>query len=87
MNTDEFSKPGRVVVSHGFGITPGLKHGVCLDNLVLEGGLALLPLAGGADGGKVGDDLFGVLSLSGSRLSCCDLDLFWAKELWLIDDY
>ena len=69
MNTDELPKPGAVVVPHGFGITPGLEHGVSLDNLILEGGLALLPLARGADGGKVGDDLLGVLSLSGTGLS------------------
>ena len=40
-----------------------------LDDLVLKVGLALLPLSGGAAGGEVGDDLLGVLSLSGSRLS------------------
>ena len=40
-----------------------------LDDLVLQPGLALLPLAGGADGGEVGDDLLGVLCLPGARLS------------------
>merc|ERR1711970_553795 len=69
VDTDELSKPGRVVVPHGFGITPSLEDGVGLDDLVLKGGLALLPLSGGADGGEVRDDLLGVLSLSGSRLS------------------
>merc|ERR1719454_1634066 len=69
VDTDELSKPGRVIVPHGLGVAPSLKDGVGLDDLVLKGGLALLPLSGGADGGKVGDDLLGVLSLSGSRLS------------------
>ena len=57
MNPDEFSKSGRVIVPHGLGITPGLQDGVGLDDLVLKGGLTLLPLARGADGGKVGNDL------------------------------
>lgn len=61
--------PGRVVVSHGLGVAPSLEDRVGLHNLVLKGGLALLPLSGGADGGKVGNDLLGVLSLSGTRLS------------------
>merc|ERR1719193_454673 len=69
VDTNELSEPGRVVVPHGLGIAPSLKHGVSLDDLVLKGGLTLLPLSGGADGGEVGDDLLGVLSLSGTRLS------------------
>merc|ERR1719220_881878 len=69
VDTDELSKPGRVVVPHSLGIAPSLKDRVGLDNLVLKRGLALLPLSGGADGGEVRDDLLGVLSLSGSRLS------------------
>merc|ERR1712045_11807 len=69
VDSDELSKAGRVVVPHSFGVTPSLKDGVGLDDLVLKGGLTLLPLSGGADGGEVGDDLLGVLSLSGSRLS------------------
>ena len=69
MDPDELSKPGGVVVPHSLSIAPSLQHRVGLDNLVLKGGLALLPLSGGADGGKVGDDLLGVLSLSGTRLS------------------
>ena len=89
VDSDELSEPGRVVVSHGLGVAPSLKDRVGLDDLVLKGGLAFLPLSGGADGGKVRDDLLGVLRLSGSRLSCCDLDLdsFRVKELWLIDDF
>merc|ERR1719376_2014365 len=69
VDTDELSEPGRVVVPHGLGVAPSLKDGVGLDNLVLKGGLALFPLSGGADGGEVRDDLLGVLSLSGTRLS------------------
>ena len=69
MNPDEFSKSGRVIVPHGLGIAPGLQDGVGLDDLVLKGGLTLLPLARRADGGEVRDDLLGVLRLSGTRLS------------------
>ena len=69
VNPDELSKTGGVVVPHSLGVAPSLEDGVGLDDLVLKGGLALLPLARGADGGKVGNDLLGVLSLSGSRLS------------------
>merc|ERR1712015_531015 len=69
VNTDELSESGGVVVPDGLGVPPGLKDGVGLDDLVLKGGLSLLPLAGGADGGEVGDDLLGVLGLSGTRLS------------------
>ena len=69
VDTNELSKPGRVVVPDGLGVAPSLKDGVGLDNLVLQGGLALLPLARGADGGKVGDHLLRVFGLSGSRLS------------------
>ena len=69
VDPDELSKPGGVVVPHCLSIAPSLKDGVGLDNLVLKGGLALLPLARGADGGKVGDDLLGVLCLSSARFS------------------
>ena len=77
MDTDELSEPGGVVVPHSLGVAPSLEDGVGLDDLVLKRGLALLPLSGGADGSKVRDDLLGVLSLSGTRLSCDDLDLCW----------
>merc|ERR1719471_2697310 len=60
---------GRVVISDSLGITPGLQDRVGGNNLVLKRSLSLLPLARGADGGKVGDDLLGVLSLSGTRLT------------------
>ena len=40
-----------------------------MDNLVLQAGLALLSLAGGSDGGEVGDDLLGILGLASSRLT------------------
>merc|ERR1711884_355005 len=69
MDTDELSETGRVVIPHSLGVTPGLQDGVGGHNLVLEGGLSLLPLAGGADGGEVGDDLLGVLGLAGTRLA------------------
>merc|ERR1712088_353331 len=69
MDTDELSESGGVVVPHSLGVTPGLQHRVGGNDLLLKGGLSLLPLAGGADGGKVGNDLLGVLSLSGTGLS------------------
>merc|ERR1712079_604799 len=69
MDTDKFTETGGVVVPHSLGVTPGLQHGVGGHNLVLKRGLSLLPLAGGADGGEIGDDLLGVLGLSGTRLA------------------
>merc|ERR1719323_2947555 len=69
VDTDELTETGRVVISDSLGITPGLKDRVGGNNLLLKGGLSLLPLARRADGGEVGNDLLGVLSLSGSRLS------------------
>merc|ERR1712012_1399170 len=69
VDTDELSEPGGVVVPDGLGVAPGLKDGVGLDDLVLKGGLSLLPLTGGADGGEVGNDLLGVFRLSGTGLS------------------
>ena len=69
MDTDEFTKSGGVVVPHSLGVTPGLQDGIGGNNFLLKGCLSLLPLAGGADGGKVGDHLLRVLRLSGTRLS------------------
>merc|ERR1711963_316083 len=69
MYTDEFTKTGRVVISDSLGITPGLQDRVGGNNFVFKRSLSLLPLARGADGGKVGDDLLGVLSLSSTRLT------------------
>merc|ERR1719515_67378 len=69
VDTNEFTKTGRVVISDSLGITPGLQDRVGGNNLLLKGGLSLLPLARGADGGKVGDDLLGVLSLSSTRFT------------------
>ncbi len=50
-------------------------HNVYLDNLVLQPRLTLLLLAGGADGGEVGDDLLGVLRLARSRLAAVTREL------------
>merc|ERR1719288_671332 len=69
MDTDEFTKTGRVVISDSLGITPGLQDRVGGNNLLFKGSLSLLPLARGADGGKVGNNLLGVLSLSSTRLA------------------
>ena len=69
VDPDKLAEPGGVVVPHSLGVAPGLQDGVGLDDLVLKGGFALLPLARGADGGEVGDDLLRVLSLPGSRLA------------------
>ena len=69
MDSDKLSESGRVVISDSFCISPSLKDRVSLDNLVLKRGFSFSPLSRGADGGIVGDDLLGVLSLSGTRLS------------------
>ena len=69
VDSDKLSESGRVVISDSFCVSPSLKDRVSLDNLVLKGGFSLSPLSRGADGGVVGDDLLGVLSLSSTRLS------------------
>merc|ERR1719410_1762185 len=53
MDTDELSESGGVVIPHSLGVTPGLEHRVGGNDLILKGGLSLLPLARGADGGEV----------------------------------
>ena len=73
-HTDELSESGGVVVPHSLGIAIGLQDRVGLDDLVLKGSLLLFALldllaSAGAHKGEVGDDLLGVLSFSGSRLS------------------
>merc|ERR1712012_791929 len=69
VDTDELTESRRVVISDSLGVTPGLQDRVGGNNLLLKRGLSLLPLARGADGGEVGNDLLGVLSLSSTRLS------------------
>merc|ERR1712012_917888 len=69
VDTDELTESRRVVISDSLSITPGLQDRVGGNNLLLKRGLSLLPLARGADGGEVGNDLLGVLSLSSTRLS------------------
>ena len=56
-------------LTSSLGIASGLQDRVGVDTLVLKGGLTLLPLARRSDGGKVGEDLLGVLSLSSTRPS------------------
>merc|ERR1712012_655591 len=79
VDTDELTKSGGVVISHSLGIAPGFQDRVGLDNLVLKRGLSLLPLARRADGGKVRDDLLGVLSLSSTRLTSDENRLIAAR--------
>ena len=69
MDTNEFTKPGGVVIPGGLGITIGLKNWIGSNNLVLKGDLLDLFLARGSNQGQVGDDLLGVLSLASTRLS------------------
>merc|ERR1711981_1542845 len=68
-DTDEFTKTRGVVIPHSLGITPSLQDRVSLDNLVLKTRLTFLLLASSANASKVGDDLFGVLSLASTRLT------------------
>ena len=72
-DSDEFSKPGGVVIPHSLGVAVSLQDWVSLDDLVLQGGFLLLSFlhflpCAGSDEGKVGDDLLGVLSLASSGL-------------------
>jgi hypothetical protein len=62
----------RVVVTGGLGVTVGLQHWIGRDDLILERALVLAGFGGGGGGsdeGKVLDDLLGVLSLTGTRLT------------------
>merc|ERR1719412_1450515 len=71
VDTDEFTETGGVVIPSSLGISVGLQNGVGGHNLVLKGDLLIRLLAARASGdhGKIGDDLLGVLSLAGTRLS------------------
>merc|ERR1719495_454041 len=69
VNSDELTKSGGVVISHSFSITPGLQYGIGLHNFVLKGSFTFLLFAGRADGGKVGNNFFGVLSFSSTRFT------------------
>lgn len=69
---DNTYETGRVVVTHGLGVTESFQDGIGLHDLVLQIGLLhgrVLLLGRSTDGGEVRNDLLGVLSLSGSRLS------------------
>ena len=69
MDTNEFTKPGGVVIPGGLGITIGFKNGVGGHNLVLKRDLFLTLLARGSNHSKVRNDLLGVFSFTSSRLS------------------
>merc|ERR1719450_1972409 len=76
VDTDEFTKSGGVVISDCLGVAVRLQNGVGVDNTILQVGFLLslgftsfLLNLGCTEDGKVGDDLLGVLSLSGPRLS------------------
>ena len=72
----ETYKTRRIVIPNGLGISVRLQNWIGVDNTVLQVGLFLLRrvsiLLLGLDcseDGKVGDDLFGVLGLSGTGLA------------------
>merc|ERR1719412_967422 len=69
MDTDELTETGGVVVPRGLGITIGLQNGVSSHNLVLKRNLLFGFLGAGGNNGQVGDDLLGVLGLSGTGLT------------------
>ena len=72
VDTDELSEPGGVVVPRSLGVTVGLQDWVGGHNLVLKGDLLLDLIASSSSNGhhgQVGDDLLGVLSLSGTGLA------------------
>merc|ERR1712198_86365 len=76
VDTDELTKAGRVVVTHGLGVTVSLQGRVGLDDLLLKGAgvgaLGSLGLGGlgiGAVEGKVLQHLLRVLGLSGTGLA------------------
>ena len=80
MNADELTKSGRVVIPRSFGITIRLQDGVGGHNLVLQGDLLLTLLSRGCNHGQVRDNLFGVLSLSSTRLTSDEHGLILSVE-------
>merc|ERR1711962_1719205 len=69
VDTDELTETGRIVVTDGLGVTPGLKNGVGLDNLIFKTDFSFLSGSRSSDGGHVTNDLLGVLSLSSTRFT------------------
>ena len=76
VDADELAEAGGVVVPDGLGIAVRLQDGVGVDNTILQVGFLLclgftsfLLNLGCTEDGKVGDDLLGVLSLSGPGLA------------------
>jgi hypothetical protein len=66
LKTDEFTETRRVVVLVGFGVTEGFQQRVELEELLLE---RTSTSCATSNVGNVLDDLLGVLSLSGTRLT------------------
>jgi hypothetical protein len=69
MDTDELTETGRVVITGCLGVSERLKDGIGLDDLVFKGYFLGGGFAGSGDVSEVGNNLLGVLSFSGSRLS------------------
>merc|ERR1712180_60902 len=73
VNTDEFTKARRVVIPGCLGITKGFQYRVGGDNLIFQGSFGLLAwlefCSTSTNITKVGDDLFGVLSLTSTGLT------------------
>lgn len=71
LSIDTYETRG-VIVTHGLGVTEGLKHRIGLHNLIFQGALVLLRLillARSANSGEVRNDLLRVLSLTSTRLT------------------
>ena len=68
MDSDEFTKPRRVIVTDGLGVPERLKYRVSLHDLVFQGGFVRIDLLlfTFTDVGKVRDYFLRVLGLSGA---------------------
>ena len=83
VDSNELSETGRVVVTDSLGVTEGFQDRVGLDDLIFKsnslfssvssrlfaGKLISLFLLTSTNGGEVGNDLFGVFGLTGSRFT------------------
>ena len=70
MNSNEFSKSWRIVISGSFGISKSLQNWVRLNNLIFQRHFfGRFFLTSGSNEGKIRNNFFGIFSFTGSRFT------------------
>ena len=70
MNSNEFSKSWRIVISGSFGISKSLQNRVRLNNLIFQRHFfGRFFLTSGSNEGKIRNNFFGIFSFTGSRFT------------------